>query len=84
VMNTTNKVWVLLLQMLDDILDRKGMKVWLDLWCCQGGLEISTHSLALNEAMRKPDPCLWWQDSRLQGPQHRSSKMASGMWWANT
>jgi hypothetical protein len=38
VMNTTNKVWVLLLQMLDDILDRTGMKVWLDLWCCQGGL----------------------------------------------
>lgn len=84
VMNTTNKVWVLLLQMLDDILDRKGMKVWLDLWCCQGGLEISTHSLALNEAMRKPDACLWWQDSRLEGPQHRSSKMASGMWWRNT
>jgi hypothetical protein len=31
VMNTTNKGWVLLLQMLDDILDRTGMKVRLDL-----------------------------------------------------
>ncbi len=31
VMNTTNKVWVLLLQMLDGILDRTGMKVRLDL-----------------------------------------------------